>query len=158
MSATAGGSQRRQVVQVGGRRLTLTSLDKVMYPETGFTKADVLAYYQAVAPALLPLAAGRPATRKRWVNGVGTTDAPGEVFFVKNLEQGAPEWLRSVELEHRTHRIRYPLVDDLATLTWVAQMGGLELHVPQWRVGADGSRRNPDRLVLHLEPREGVGL
>ena len=73
MSATSGGSgsTQRQVVLVGGRRLALTSLDKVMYPETGFTKADVLAYYQAVAPALLPLAAGRPATRKRWVNGVG---------------------------------------------------------------------------------------
>jgi bifunctional non-homologous end joining protein LigD len=160
MSAVTTGSAgpQRQIVLVGGRRLPLTSLDKVLYPQAGFTKADVLAYYQAVAPALLPLAAGRPATRKRWVNGVGTADAPGQVFFVKNLEQGAPDWVRSVELEHKAHRIRYPLVDDLATLVWVAQMGGLELHVPQWRATADGQRRNPDRLVLDLDPGEGVGL
>jgi bifunctional non-homologous end joining protein LigD len=96
------------------------------------------------------------------VHGVGTADAPGQVFFVKNLEQGTPEWVRSVELEHRSHRIRYPLVDDLATLTWVAQMGGLELHVPQWRarlIDADlGERCAPDRLVLDLDPGEGVGL
>jgi bifunctional non-homologous end joining protein LigD len=152
------GTPQRQVVLVGGRRLALTSLDKVMYPATGFTKADVLAYYQAVAEALLPLAAGRPATRKRWVHGVGTAEEPGQVFFVKNLEQGAPEWVRSVELEHKSHRIRYPLIDDLATLTWAAQMGALELHVPQWRATPRGDRRNPDRLVLDLDPGEGVGL
>lgn len=158
--ATGRSGDERQVVLVGDRRLALTSLNKVMYPEAGFTKADVLAYYSAVAPALLPLAADRPATRKRWVHGVGTTEAPGQVFFVKNLEQGAPDWVPWREIEHKAHRIRYPLVNDLATLTWAAQMGALELHVPQWRVGPPGTavRRNPDRLVLDLDPGEGAGL
>ena len=68
----------RERVRVAGRELTLTNLDKIIYPETGTTKADVLAYYAAVAHVLIPAAANRPATRKRWVNGVGTADKPGE--------------------------------------------------------------------------------
>ena len=80
MAERASGSKRERV-RVGGRELVITSLDKVMYPETGTTKAEVLAYYAAVAPVLIPAAANRPATRKRWVHGVGTADAPGEMFF-----------------------------------------------------------------------------
>jgi len=83
----------RERVRVAGRELTLTNLDKIIYPETGTTKADVLAYYAAVAHVLIPAAANRPATRKRWVNGVGTADKPGEVFFQKDLEDSAPGWL-----------------------------------------------------------------
>src|SRR5690606_19990341 len=82
-----------QVVDVGGRRVRLTNLDKVLYPETGTTKGEVIAYYTAVAPRMLPLLAGRPITRKRWVEGVGTADAPAEAFFAKQLERGAPEWV-----------------------------------------------------------------
>src|SRR5680860_495042 len=147
-----------QVVVVGGHRLTLTHLDKILYPETGTTKADVLAYYAAVAPVLLPHTRWRPATRKRWVHGVGTQSAPGPVFFQKNLESHAPSWVKRQTVRHSDHANEYPLVNDLATLTWIAQMSALEIHVPQWRIGADGAAQNPDRLVLDLDPGPGVAL
>ncbi|PPG14747.1 ATP-dependent DNA ligase [Rathayibacter sp. AY1E8] len=148
----------QQIVSVGGRRLRLTNLDKVVYPETGFTKADVLSYYASVASAMLPHLARRPVTRKRWVDGVGTAEHPGEVFFEKNLPSSAPYWLSRTRLAHSSRDVEYPLVDDVAGLTWLAQQAALELHVPQWRVGSDGERRPPDRLVLDLDPGEGAGL
>lgn len=161
MSDALGGQQpapARQTVTVGGRRLAVTHLDKVLYPETGWTKADVLDYYSRVADALVPLIADRAATRKRWVDGVGTARTPGTMFFAKNLEQGAPAWIARREIEHSSRTTRYPLVNDLATLMWTGQMSTLELHAPQWRFRADGTRANPDRLVLDLDPGTGVGL
>src|SRR5690606_24451732 len=146
------------VVQVDGHRLRLTNLTKVLYPATGTTKADVLEYYARIAPVMLPHCAGRAATRKRWPNGVGTADKPGEVFFQKNLGAGAPDWVERVELQHSDHANTYPIVNEAATLAWFAQVAALEVHVPQWRVGSDGRRRNPDRLVLDLDPGEGAGL
>jgi bifunctional non-homologous end joining protein LigD len=148
----------KQIVEVDGRRIGLTNLDKVLYPEDGFTKGDVLSYYAAVASALVPLAAGRPATRKRWPDGVGTTTDPGQTFFVKNLESHAPDWVRRGSIEHRSGTTTYPVLDDLATLTWLAQQATLEVHVPQWRFTADGEAAPPDRLVLDLDPGEGAGL
>ncbi|PYG01582.1 ATP-dependent DNA ligase LigD ligase module /ATP-dependent DNA ligase LigD phosphoesterase module /ATP-dependent DNA ligase LigD polymerase module [Georgenia satyanarayanai] len=146
------------VVQVDGHRLRLTNLDKVLYPATGTTKADVLEYYSRIAPVMLPHCAGRPATRKRWPNGTGTGQDPGQVFFQKNVESSAPDWVERAEIQHSDHVNTYPLVDSAATLAWLAQVAALEVHVPQWRVGSDGKRRNPDRLVLDLDPGEGAGL
>jgi bifunctional non-homologous end joining protein LigD len=151
----AGGKER---VRVGGRELTLTNLDKVMYPTTGTTKADVIAYYAAVAPVLIPAARNRPATRKRWVHGVGTADQPGEMFFQKNLDESAPGWVPRAAITHKTNTNYYPLVNDPATLTWLAQIASLEIHVPQWTVDSHGSALPPDRLVLDLDPGEGAGL
>ena len=148
----------RERVRVAGRELTLTNLDKIIYPETGTTKADVLAYYAAVAHVLIPAAANRPATRKRWVNGVGTADKPGEVFFQKDLEDSAPGWLPRAAITHKDRTIHYPMVNDAATLTWFGQINSLEVHVPQWRVDSHGNQLNPDRLVLDLDPGEGAGL
>ena len=148
----------KQVISVGGHTLTLSSLDKVMYPETGTTKADVLEYYTAVSNLIIAHARDRPATRKRWVDGVGTADQPGKVFFQKNLEDFAPEWVPRRTLEHKDHSNVYPLVNDLATLTWLGQVAALEIHVPQWRFGTDGQPQNPDRLVLDLDPGVGTGL
>lgn len=145
-------------MRVAGRELTVTNLDKVMYPETGTTKADVLAYYAAVAPVLIPAAANRPATRKRWVNGVGTAEAPGQVFFQKNLDGSTPGWIPRASIRHKDRTNQYPLVNDAATLTWLAQMGSLEIHVPQWRVDSHGDAMFPDRMVLDLDPGEGAGL
>lgn len=143
---------------MAGRELTLTNLDKIIYPETGTTKADVLAYYAAVAHVLIPAAANRPATRKRWVNGVGTAGDPGEVFFQKNLEDSAPGWLPRAAITHKDRTIYYPMVNDPATLTWFGQINSLEIHVPQWQVDSHGRQLNPDRLVLDLDPGEGAGL
>ncbi|XVX20358.1 ATP-dependent DNA ligase [Actinomycetota bacterium] len=150
-------SQESQL-EVDGRRIRVTNLDKVLYPETGTTKGEVLAYYQAVAPWFVAHNSRRPATRKRWVDGVGTADKPGQSFFSKNLDSGTPDWVDTVTLEHRQRSATYPLVDDAATLVWLGQIASLEIHVPQWRVGPRGGHNNPDRLVLDLDPGEGAGL
>ncbi len=176
------GSSSSQTVTIDGRRLRLTNPDKVLYPATGTTKAEVISYYVAVADRLLPHASGRPVTRKRWPDGVGTVgEAPGggsgpraekspgggsgpraekstEVFFEKNLPDSAPDWVRRVVVRHKSHVNVYPLVDGPAALAWLGQVAALELHVPQWRVEADGTPRHPDRLVLDLDPGPGVGL
>ncbi|MDF9750157.1 ATP-dependent DNA ligase [Arthrobacter sp. ES3-54] len=148
----------KERVRVDGRELVLTNLEKIMYPETGTTKADVLAYYAAVAPVLIPASRNRPATRKRWVHGVGTADAPGEMFFQKNLDHSTPGWVPRAAITHKDRTIQYPLVNDPATLTWLAQIAALEIHVPQWRVDSHGNALPPDRLVLDLDPGEGAGL
>ncbi|MDQ0736706.1 ATP-dependent DNA ligase [Arthrobacter agilis] len=149
---------RQQTVTVDGRTLRLSNLDKVLYPATGTTKADVLAYYAAVAPHLIRHARHRPVTRKRWVHGVGTPEEPGEMFFQKNIDDNAPDWVPRRAIQHKDHTNVYPLVDDLATLTWLGQIAAIEIHVPQWRFTADGARGNPDRLVLDLDPGPGAGL
>jgi bifunctional non-homologous end joining protein LigD len=140
------------VVEVEGRRLTLSNPTKVLYPEAGFTKAEVIDYYSRVAPVLLPHLAGRPVTFTRWPDGV-----TGHSFFEKNVPTHAPDWVRRVRLpapgsgKDRT-TIDYALVEDLPTLVWAANLAALELHVPQWRVGVDGAARGPDLLVFDLDP------
>ncbi len=151
-------SSSEQVVDVDGRAVKLTNLTKVLYPETGTTKGDVLHYYAAVAAVMVPHLRQRPATRKRWPDGVGSDVKPGSVFFAKDLAAGTPEWVQRYAIAHRDHDNSYPVVNDRATLTWLGQLAALELHVPQWRFAADGEPQNPDRLVLDLDPGEGVTL
>lgn len=146
----AGGEQ---LVRVDGRRLRLTNLDKVLYPETGTTKGEVIDYYTRIAPVLLPHVAGRPVTRIRWPEG---TDR--ESFFAKHLEPGAPSWVQRLPIDHSTGAKDYPLVGDVPTLVYLAQVASLELHVPQWRFAPGGGRGPADRLVLDLDPGPGVGL
>ena len=155
---SAHSGQRSQTVSVGGHRLTLTHLDKVLYPETGTTKADVLSYYAEIADLLIAHAAHRPATRKRWVHGVGTAEHPEPSFFQKNLDDATPSWVPRRSIQHSDHINEYPLVNNLATLTWLGQMAALEIHVPQWQFGRGGAPRTPDRLVLDLDPGAGAGL
>jgi bifunctional non-homologous end joining protein LigD len=151
---------RDQTVTVDGRLIKLTNLDKVLYPQTHTTKADVLAFYAEVGPTMLPHLYERPATRKRWPDGVGTADSKKAptVFFNKDLTAGTPDWVARHKIAHRDHDNYYPVVNDLATLTWLAQLAALEIHVPQWRFGHNGQPRNPDRLVLDLDPGPGVTL
>ena len=134
-------------VQVEGRQLVLSNLDKVLYPETGFTKGQVLDYYTRVAPVLLPHLADRPLTLKRYPDGVA-----GHSFYEKNAPSYRPDWLRvqtvaSPGSAKQRETIDYAVLADLPSLVWVANLACLELHVPQWRVGAD-----PDLLVLDLDP------
>ncbi len=136
-------------VEVAGRTLKVSSLDKVMYPATETTKAEVLAYYATIAPVLLPHLAARPLTRVRWPHGVQDVG-----FFEKNLPSGAPSWLPRVTVDDVT----YPMVRDLAELTYLVNLNSLELHVPQWTVDEDGVRRPPDRLVIDLDPGSPAGL
>jgi bifunctional non-homologous end joining protein LigD len=147
-------------VTVDGRRLQLSNLDKVMYPATETTKGEVLNYYARVAPFLLPVLADRPVTRIRWPHGTS-----GPSFFEKNLPSGAPSWLHSVVMPTSGRRtqsgndtIRYPVIRDMADLTYLMNLASLELHVPQWRFDADGRPRHPDRLVIDLDPGSPAGL
>ncbi|GAA1959293.1 ATP-dependent DNA ligase [Microbacterium deminutum] len=155
--AGAAGSGE-QVVRVGGRRLRLTNLDKVLYPDTGTTKGEVIDYYSRIAATMIPHVVGRPVTRKRWPDGVGTTGHPGQAFFAKDLERGAPEWVHRRPIDHSTGAKDYPLIGDAATLVYLAQVASLELHVPQWRFTTSGARGDADRLVLDLDPGPGAGL
>ena len=148
-------------VSVDGQRLQVSNLDKVMYPATETTKGEVLHYYATVAPVLLPHLAGRPVTRIRWPHGTA-----GPSFFEKNLPSGAPQWLPSATLPSTGSRagdqsrdtITYPLVDDTAALTYLANLASLELHVPQWLVDEEGRPLPPDRLVIDLDPGSPAGL
>jgi bifunctional non-homologous end joining protein LigD len=149
---------QEQVVEVEGRRLRIRNLDKVLYPVTGTTKGEVLHYLTAVAPLILPHLRDRPATRKRWPDGVS-----GQTFFEKNVPRGAPSWLRSVTLPapgstKAREEVTYPFIDDLPGLIWAANLAALELHVPQWRVGPRGGMRDPDLLVIDLDPGPPAGL
>jgi bifunctional non-homologous end joining protein LigD len=141
--------ETKVAVQVDGRTLTLTNLSKVLYPQTGFTKAEVLDYYQQVASALLPHVADRPLTLKRYPEGVD-----GEAFFQKHVTQHRPDWIRTARVPSESSRgrggpVTYLVVDDLPTLIWAANLAGLELHVPQWRMP---QIRRPDLLVFDLDP------
>jgi bifunctional non-homologous end joining protein LigD len=137
-------------------RARLTNPDKVLYPRTGTTKADVAAYYRAVADAMLPHLRDRPVTTVRWPDGV---DRPS--FFEKDVSRHAPPWIRTVKIDtpgsgRGSAHARFPLVDDVEGLVWAANLAALELHVPQWRVGPRGGRQRPDLLVFDLDPGEGT--
>ncbi len=152
-------------VDVEGRTLTISNLDKVLYPSTGTTKGEVLHYYAQVAPTLLPHLADRAVTRIRWPHGTG-----GQSFFEKNVPSGTPSWVRTVTVPTTGSRaarsasagggdtLVFPIVEDLATLTWLANLAALELHVHQWTVGRNGRPRNADRIVIDLDPGEPAGL
>jgi hypothetical protein len=99
------------VVTIDDRRVRLSNLDKVLYPATGTTKGEILHYLAQLAPAMLPHATRRPATRKRWPDGTG-----GQSFFQKNAAPGTPSWVALHEIRHKTSVNKYVLVDDLATL------------------------------------------
>nr|WP_312890583.1 non-homologous end-joining DNA ligase [Kutzneria kofuensis] len=139
------------MVDVDGRRLKLTNLEKVLYPD-GFTKAHVIDYYRQVAPYLLEHLADRPVTLKRFPDGVDSAS-----FFEKNVSRHAPEWLRTMTLptpgsSRGAETLDFAMIDDLAGLVWAANLAALELHVPQWTVGPRGGVREPDLLVFDLDP------
>jgi bifunctional non-homologous end joining protein LigD len=133
-------------VEVEGRRLKLSNLDKIFYPAVGFTKAQVIDYYTRVAPALVPHMAGRPLTLKRYPDGVD-----GQFFYEKKCPSHRPEWFRTVSVwsGRNQDNINYCVVDDLPSLVWVANMAGLELHTSL--ALADDIHR-PTMLVFDLDP------
>jgi bifunctional non-homologous end joining protein LigD len=152
-------------VDVEGRTLKISNLDKVLYPATGTTKGEVLSYYAQIAPTLLPHLKDRAVTRIRWPHGV-----QDKSFFEKNAPAGTPSWVRTAKVPTTGSRaarsasdggsdtLVFPIVDDLATLTWLVNLAALELHVHQWTVARNGRPRNADRLVIDLDPGEPAGL
>jgi len=136
-------------VEVEGKRLKLSNLDKVFYPATGFTKGQVIDYYRRVAPALLPHLRDRPLTLKRYPDGVD-----GQFFYEKQCPSYAPDWIDTVTVQNR-RKIDYCLANDLATLMWLANLADLELHTSLSR--AEDIAR-PTMLVFDLDPGEPAGI
>jgi bifunctional non-homologous end joining protein LigD len=139
-------------VAVGGRRLALSNLSKILYPGTGTTKGELIDYYSRIAGTLLPHLADRPVSMQRFPNGVAQKG-----FFAKNVPAGAPDWVRTVRLPvpgstMNREEIDYVVVDGLPTLVWVANLAAIELHVPQWRVGPRGAVKGADLIVFDLDP------
>lgn len=127
-------------IEIEGRVLTLTNLDKALYPN-GFTKSQVIDYYVRIAPVLLPHLKGRALTTIRFPDGT-----QGKSFFSKNIPSYAPAWMNRIALKDNV----YAVCDELAALVFMANLAALELHVPLHRA-ADGSL-DPDRIVFDLDP------
>ncbi|MGA5702900.1 non-homologous end-joining DNA ligase [Peterkaempfera bronchialis] len=141
----------RIATTVDGRPLALSNLEKVLWPATGFTKGEALHYYALAAPVLLPHLRRRPASFVRFPDGV-----EGERFYIKHPPPGLPDWAPTVEVSGKDGSRRQVVVDDVPTLMALANLGALELHVPQWT--ADGGPDAHDRLVVDLDPGPGAGL
>ena len=140
----------RVEVEVEGRKLSLSNLDKVMYPATGFTKGQVIEYYTRVAPVLLPHLRDRPLTLKRYPNGV-----EGKFFYEKQCPSHRPEWVQTVPVPVSSRTIDFCLCNDLPTLVWLANLADIELHPSLSR--ADRIER-PAAMAFDLDPGEGAGL
>ncbi len=141
-------------VCVEGERLSLTNLDKVLYPEAGVTKGAVLDYYRQVAPVLLVHLKRRPVTFRRFPDGVD-----GASFYEKHVPRAAPGFVSSIPVPTRSGELdHYPAIDSLPALIWAANLAVLEFHVPMWRSAADGTPEPSDLIVFDLDPGAPAGL
>ncbi|MET9882624.1 non-homologous end-joining DNA ligase [Streptomyces sp. NPDC006430] len=132
------------IAMVEGRRIPLSNLDKVLYPETGFTKGEVLHYYATVAPSLLAHIHNRPVSFLRYPDG-----PDGQLFFTKNPPPGTPDWVRTTPVPRSDDAsAEQVVVADLSSLMWAANLV-VEFHTPQWPAGSPGIA---DRLILDLDP------
>ncbi|PRY49754.1 bifunctional non-homologous end joining protein LigD [Geodermatophilus tzadiensis] len=148
----------RQRVRVDGRQMSVSNLEKVLFPEVSFTKAQVIDYYVRIAPVLLPHLSGRPVTFTRWPDGV-----EGQAFFEKNSARHAPDWVRTVTVpspgsSRDREVLEMVILETVADLAWAANLAALELHVPQWQVGSKLQPALPDLLVLDLDPGPDAGI
>ena len=133
-------------VKVGTRELTLSNLDKVMYPEVGFTKGQVIDYYTRISPVLLPHLKGRPLTLKRYPNGVD-----GPFFYEKNCPDHRPSWVKTQAIwsDSNDRDINYCLAQDLPTLVWAANLADLEMHTT---MALAKTPYKPTMVVFDLDP------
>jgi bifunctional non-homologous end joining protein LigD len=141
----------RTFVEIAERRLSLSNLEKDLYPSIGFTKAGILEYYREIAPFMLPHLKDRALTLKRYPEGVEK-----DFFFEKRCPSHRPVWVKTAEvpLDHGVP-MRFCVVNDLETLLWVGNLASLELHVPLARAG---SFRTPDSMVFDLDPGEPANV
>ncbi|MEN6624419.1 MAG: non-homologous end-joining DNA ligase [Smithella sp.] len=141
----------KTVAEIAGKKLTLTNLDKNIYPSFGLTKAQILDYYRRISPFMLPHLQDRALTLKRYPNGVEE-----EYFFEKRCPAHRPAWVSTAEIaQRREEPITACLVNDLSTLMWVENLASIELHIPQAR---SGSQEIPDYMVFDLDPGDGADI
>jgi bifunctional non-homologous end joining protein LigD len=133
-------------VEVEGRELKLTNLDKVLYPKAGFSKGEVVDYYAKVAPAIVPHLSGRPLTLRRFPEGVDDTEA---AFFEKRCPKHRPDWVKTAAVSASTGTIDFCVCEDLPTLVWMAQLAAIELH-PSLSLARRLDR--PTVLAFDLDP------
>ncbi len=133
-------------VKVGGRSLRLTNLDKVLWPQVGFTKGQMIDYYTRIAPHLLPHLEGRPLTLKRYPNGID-----GQMFYEKNCPKHRPDWMQTAKVWSRGNDrwMYFCVVDDLPSLVWVAQLGTVEWHTS---LSTKPNLEHPRTLVFDFDP------
>jgi bifunctional non-homologous end joining protein LigD len=140
-----------RVVKIAGRRLSLSNLDKDLYPSYGFTKAHILEYYRQIAEFILPHLKDRALTLKRYPDGVEK-----DFFFEKRCPAHRPAWAKTAEIRRDDgERMTVCLVNDLETLMWVENLASLELHVPLARIGSPGM---PDAMVFDLDPGDPANI
>src|ERR1700722_18418345 len=142
----AGARTMDSTIEVQGKQLKLSNLEKVLYPATGFTKQQIIDYYVRIAPALIPHLEGRALTRKRYPNGVDE-----EFFYEKNAPMHRPDWVKTVPVWSGSNRrtVHYILANDLPTLVWLANLAALELH-PSLALANDITC--PTEMVFDLDP------
>lgn len=149
-------SPERVLTEVDGRELSLSNLDKVLYPQTGFTKSQVLDYYARIADVMLPHLRNRPTTFRRYPHGV-----EGMSFYEKHAPDHLPDWIKTIDVPSKSgdEPITYPAVSDRPTLLWAANLAALEFHVPLWHV-AKGKPipAPPDFMVFDLDPGPGTSI
>jgi len=150
----AAAKKRDQEVTVGRRKLLLTNLDKVLYPRTGTTKAEVIDYYARIGEVMLPHLKGRPLTLRRFPEGVGN---PGASFFEKNCPKHRPEWVKTtpIYVDRRAGEIDFCVCENLPTLVWMAQLAALELHPS---LSKATRMEQPTVLAFDLDPGAPAGL
>jgi bifunctional non-homologous end joining protein LigD len=136
-------------VRAGRHTVALSNLDKVFWPEAGLTKRDLLRYYADVASVLIPHLKDRAMVMKRYPNGIR-----GKFFFMKRTPAGHPEWLETCAIMHKSaNLIAFPMVQDLASLLWVVNLGCIDLN--PWYARCDDTDR-PDYLHFDLDPGPGA--
>jgi len=136
------------VVQVGKRKLELSNLNKVLWPEDGVIKAELIHYYLAIAPTILSHIQGRPLSLVRFPDGIH-----GETFFQKNLPEWTPDWIQSVEIGDEKKTINYVIATEDASLVWLANLACIELHQMHCRAA---HRDYPDYFVFDIDPPDGT--
>jgi bifunctional non-homologous end joining protein LigD len=158
-------SPERIETEVDGRRLSLSNLDKVLYPESGFTKGALLDYYARIAAVMLPHLRDRPVTFRRFPDGVG-----GKSFVAKHVPSHAPAWVQTVKVASsgtgwgreggaRNGEVEYAIVQDRPTLIWAANLAAIEFHVPLWHAGRQRPPPGrPDHMVFDLDPGPGASI
>src|SRR5436190_6081383 len=145
-------ARQRSTLTVEGTDLTITNFDKVLFPESGYTKGLVIEFYIQIADYVLPHLKDRPVTLKRYPDGI-----KAKHFYEKDAPKYTPEWVQTFMVPRRTGDpdIRYILINDLRTLVWCANLANLEIHPFLHRVP---NIERPDQITFDLDPGEGTDL